>query len=332
MVSILKPEEFVFSFGGHAAIATVEPEAPFPLFTEDCFSGRLDTTSGQPREVAPYPRVNPLTGPIAVKGLNAGAIVAIHVAALEPARDWGVATISPDFGLLSGTRSTPNLQTPQAERVWIWTFDADGSSLVTEAAGGHRLRAPYRPFFGTIGVAPAHGEVRLSVAPGDFGGNLDIPELTTGTTLYLRANVDGGHLYFGDGHFAQGDGEIAGTAIEGAFNATVVTGVLAAQDGFDWPRIETDTHIGVVGCARPLEDAIRIATAGMVRWIAEAAGLDIMDAHQLVSQVCRLRIGNLVNPAYSALCMVPKSALEEVAPVMENIHQRLVASASIPVR
>lgn len=222
------------------------------------------------------------------------------------------------------------MQAPQAERVWIWTFESGGGTLSTEAANGRRLHAPFRPFFGTIGVAPAHGEVRLSVVPGDFGGNLDIPDLTTGTTLYLKANVDGGYLYFGDGHYAQGDGEIAGTAIEGAFNATIVAGVLPIQDAFDWPRIETDTHIGVIGCARPLEDAIRIATAGTVRWVAHAAGLDIMDAHQLVSQVCRLRIGNLVNPAYSALCTVPKSVLGNAAPIMENIHRRLVASASMP--
>lgn len=328
MVSIVKPEEFVFSFGGHVANNSVEPGEAFRIFTEDCFSGKLDTASGQPRDIAPYPKVNPLTGPIEVRGLKAGEIVAIHIAALEPARDWGVATISPDFGLLSGTRAIPNLQAPQDERIWIWTFDPDGAFLTTEGAGGRMLRAPYRPFFGTIGVAPAHGEVRLSVVPGDFGGNLDIPDLTIGTTLYLRANVDGGHLYFGDGHYAQGDGEIAGTAIEGAFNATVVTGAVADQQAFDWPRLETDTDIGVIGCARPLEDAVRIATAGMVKWVAAATGLDLMDAHQLVSQVCRLRIGNLVNPAYSALCLVPKSALGDAVAVMDNIHRRLAASVS----
>ena len=327
------PEEFVFSFGGHASASRVEPGVAFRIFTEDCFSGKLDAKSGRPREIAPYPPCNSLSGPYEVQGLRAGEIVAIHIAVLDPARNWGVATISPDFGLLSGTRSTPNLQKPQAERVWIWELDSGDQTLSTESAGRQRLRVPYRPFFGTIGVAPAHGEVRLSVVPGDFGGNLDIPDLTAGTTLYLKANVDGGHLYFGDGHYAQGDGEIAGTAIEGAFNATIVTGTLANHDELHWPRIETDTHIGVIGCARPLEDAVRIATAGTVRWVAHVTGMDIMDAHQLVSQVCRLRIGNLVNPAYSALCLVPKSMLGNAVAVMENIHERLVVSASsIPGR
>jgi acetamidase/formamidase len=182
---------------------------------------------------------------------------------------------------------------------------------------------PYRPFHGTLGVAPAHGEVRLGVVPGDFGGNLDIPALTEGATLFLRANVDGGHIYIGDGHYAQGDGEIAGTAVEGAFNTTLVAGAAPADPGLDWPRLETDSHIGVIGCARPIDDAARIAAAGLVGWVAELAGLNMMDAHQLVSQACRLRIGNLVNPAFTVLCSMPKAAIGADLAVAGGTHGRL---------
>ena len=299
-------EDFVFQLGGHTPRLSVRPGETFTVFTEDCFSGKLTSADGKPREVAPYPQVNPLTGPIHVKGIKAGDILAIRLLELEPARDWGVATISPDFGLLSGTRVSPNLQPEQGERVWIWRFSSDRTTLVTKADSDATLTAPYRPFHGTLGVAPAHGEVRLGVAPGDFGGNLDIPDLTAGATLYLRANVDGGHVYIGDGHYAQGDGEIAGTAIEGAFFTTLMIDRAEPDDSFDWPRLETETHIGVIGCARPLDDAVRIAVAGLVRWVASRTGLSVMDAHQLVSQNCRLRIGNLVNPAFSVLCSVSK--------------------------
>jgi acetamidase/formamidase len=304
-----REDDFVFHFGGHVPRRTVRPGEIFTVFTEDCFSGKLTDVDGRPREVAPYPRVNPLTGPIAVDGVVAGDILAIRLIALEPARDWGVATISPDFGLLSGTRANPNLQQPQDERVWIWTFDADRTSLATPTRSGAGLQVPFRPFHGTLGVAPAHGEVRLGVVPGDFGGNLDIPDLGPGATLYIRANVDGGHVYIGDGHYAQGDGEIAGTAIEGAFNTTLSINRLAPEDGFDWPRLETESHIGVIGCARPVEDAVRIAASGLVRWVARRTKLDLMDAHQLVSQCCALRVGNLVNPSFSVLCSIPKSVL-----------------------
>jgi len=75
---------------------------------------------------------------------------------------------------------------------------------------------------------------------------------------------------------------------------------------FDWPRLATPTMLGVIGAARPLEDAARIAVAGMVRWLAARRGLSLADAQQLVSQTCRLRIGNLVNPLYTVLCAVPR--------------------------
>lgn len=301
--------DFVFRLGGHAPRLSVRLDEAFTVFTEDCFSGKLSSTDGKPRAVAPYPQVNPLTGPIAVEGVKAGDMLAIRLLSLEPARDWGVATISPNFGLLSGTRVAPNLQPEQEERVWIWRFTADRTALTTKAENGVTLAAPYRPFHGTLGVAPAHGEVRLGVVPGDFGGNLDIPDLTAGTTLYLRANVDGGHIYIGDGHYAQGDGEIAGTAIEGALHTTLAVERAAPDESFDWPRLETETDIGVVGCARPVDDAARIAVAGLVRWVASRAELSVMDAHQLVSQTCRLRIGNLVNPAFSVLCSIAKQHL-----------------------
>ncbi len=319
-------DDFVFQIGGHAPRITIACRERLTVFTEDCFSGKLTTVAGRPREVAPFPCVNPLTGPIAIEGVAAGDIVAVHLAALEPVRDWGVATISPDFGLLSGTRVTPNLQAPQDERVWIWRFD-DGErrSLSTVAANGTTLRVPYRPFHGTLGVAPAHGEVRLGIVPGDFGGNLDIPDLGPGATLYLKANVDRAHLYIGDGHYAQGDGEIAGTAIEGAFHTTLVCDRLPIEPGFDWPRLETDGEIGVIGSARPLEDACRIAVAGLVRWVAGITGLPLADAHQLTSQSCRLRIGNLVNPAFSVLCAIDKSLLGTGSVTHGGVHAALRA-------
>ncbi|MEQ1955403.1 acetamidase/formamidase family protein [Mesorhizobium sp. CN2-181] len=298
--------EFVFRVGGHEPRLHVAQGEAFTVFTEDCFSGKLTSVDGEPRKVAPYPRVNPLTGPIHVEGVSAGDIVAIRLISLTPARQWGVATISPDFGLLSGTRVNPNLQEPQDEHVWIWRFSADGKVLETPTKDGRKLRVPYRPFHGTLGVAPAHGEVRLAVAPGDFGGNLDIPDLGPGSTLYLRANVDGAHVVIGDGHYAQGDGEIAGTAIEGAFNTTLMCERVEMDDAFDWPRFENDDVIGVIGCARPLDDACRIAVAGLVRWVVDRTALSVHEAHQLLTQCCRLRIGNLVNPSFSVMCSIDK--------------------------
>jgi acetamidase/formamidase len=313
---------FVFLYGAGEPRLRARLGEPLRVFTEDCFSGKLVAVDGKPREVAPFPRVNPLTGPIAVEGVRAGEILAIHLASLTPARDWGVSTVSPNFGALSGTRNTPNLQPEQAETVWIWRIGADGA-LATTTAEGREIGAPLRPFHGSLGVAPAHGELRLSVVPDSFGGNLDIPDLAAGATLYLRANVDEAMVYIGDGHFAQGDGELAGTAVEGALHTELVFARCGEDETVTWPRLETDAEIAVIGCARPLEDAVRIAAHGLVHWVRDLCGLELADAHQLVSQTCRLRLGNLVNPLYTAAAFIDKKRLPNPRPIFGDAHRTL---------
>ena len=313
---------YVFLYGAGEPRIRARLGEPLRVFTEDCFSGKLVAVDGKPREVAPFPRVNPLTGPIAIEGVRSGEILAIHLLSLAPARDWGVSTVSPNFGALSGTRNTPNLQPEQAEIVWIWRIGADGR-LTTTTASGREIGAPLRPFHGSLGVAPPHGEMRLSVVPDSFGGNLDIPDLGAGATLYLCANVDEAMVYIGDGHLAQGDGELAGTAVEGALDTELVFASCGDGDNMPWPRLETDTEIAVIGCARPLEDAVRIAAHGLVLWVAELCGLELADAHQLVSQNCRLRIGNLVNPLYTAAAFIEKNRLPVEVRVFEDTHRKL---------
>jgi acetamidase/formamidase len=124
-------------------------------------------------------------------------------------------------------------------------------------------------------------------------------------------------------NYAQGDGELAGTAVEGALNTRLVFEVLDARDAIEWPRIETDGEIGVVGCARPLEDAVRIATAGLVAWVSQLCALSTLDAYQFVSQTCRVRIGNLVNPLYSVAAFVPKALLPGRPVAFGGIHRAL---------
>jgi amidase len=314
-------DDYVFLYGAGQPRIRIRLGEKLRVFTEDCFSGKLTSADGKPREVAPFPRVNPLTGPIAVLGVRAGDLLAIHLISLNPARDWGVATVSPNFGALSGTRNNPNLQPEQMEKVWIWRVDR-ARKLVTTSAAGREIRAPLRPFHGSLGVAPPHGEVRLSVVPDAFGGNLDIPDLAAGSTLYIRANVDDAMVYIGDGHFAQGDGELAGTAVEGALETELMFNVCKADDIL-WPRIETDAEIAVIGCARPLEDAVRIAAEGLVRWVSGVCSFPLQEAHQLVSQTCRLRIGNLVNPLYTVAAFIDKGWLPTGTVIFDGAHDRL---------
>jgi acetamidase/formamidase len=161
-------------------------------------------------------------------------------------------------------------------------------------------------------VAPAGNEVRSSLVPDAFGGNMDTPQMRPGSTCFLRVNVEGALFSLGDGHYRQGEGEACGTAVEGAMTTTVIVELVKGGDsggGPAWPRIEDDTHWMTVGSSRPLEDAWRIGQTQLVRWFQELYGLHAMDAYQLLSQISEVPIANVVDANYSAVVKARKSLL-----------------------
>jgi amidase len=106
-------------------------------------------------------------------------------------------------------------------------------------------------------------------------------------------------------------------------NTELVFAGLDLSDGIEWPRIETNREIGVVGCARPLEDAARIASHGLIQWVAAICGLELHDAYELVSQTCRMRIGHLVNPLYTVAAFIDKRWLPGTPTIFGGVHGRL---------
>ncbi len=175
-------------------------------------------------------------------------------------------------------------------------------------ASEFRVELPMDPMLGTVGVAPAAGEVRSSLVPDTFGGNMDTPEMRAGATCYLGVNVDGALFSVGDGHYRQGEGEACGTAVEGAMNVTLIVDLIKGG-GPAWPRLETDGHLVVVGSSRPLEDAWRVSQVSMVAWLRELYGLDTLDAYQLLSQTSEAPLANVVDANYSAVTKVAKALL-----------------------
>jgi amidase len=144
--------------------------------------------------------------------------------------------------------------------------------------------------------------------PDDFGGNMDCPEVRAGNTVYLGVRVPGALLSFGDGHFAMGEGEIIGTAVEGAMNVELTVDLIKRRET-PWPRIENAEWMMSVGASRPLEDAARVAFKDMVAWVREKTGLSEMDAYEFVSQAARAPIVQLVDPQYTVLVKIEKSRL-----------------------
>ncbi|HEY3506656.1 MAG TPA: acetamidase/formamidase family protein, partial [Actinocatenispora sp.] len=279
-----KPDEYAYTFGGREAVRRVRPGDLVSLYTEDCFGGVVREVTDLPSAVCNFPYLNPVTGPFHVEGAEPGDTLALHFVDIAPARDWAVTTTLPHFGALTGTHTTATLQAPLEERVWKYEVDAAAGTVRYRASrSDYTVEMPLDPMHGTVGVAPAAGEAKLTITPDAHGGNMDTPELRAGVTVYIGVNVDGALFAIGDGHCRQGEGEVTGAAVEAAMN-TVVAVDLVKGVGTPWPRLESDDHLMSTGSARPLEDAFRISQHDLVTWTAELTGLDTLDAYQLVAQ------------------------------------------------
>ncbi len=314
------PDQYAWTFGGVAPTHTIKPGTALKLWTEDAFSGRLQRTTDRPSQVLDMTQVNPQTGPFFVEGAEPGDTLAIHIVDLTPARDWAASSTIPFFGALTGTDRTALLNEPLPERTWIYQLDRAAGTVRYEAAN-LTLDLPIAPMLGTVGVAPGGREVRTSLVPDNFGGNMDTPEMKPGTTCYLGVNVPGALFSVGDGHYRQGEGESCGTAVEGAMDVTLIVDLVKGAPTA-WPRLEHDDAYAVVGSSRPLEDAWRVSQVGMITWLGELYGLDPLDAYQLLTQISRSPLANVVDVNYSAVTKVEK-ALLPAARAYDGLHAHL---------
>ena len=306
-----KPEHraLAYTFGGVAPVLSIRPGTRLVAWTEDCYDGAVSGPRDLPSKVVAPGHDNPQTGPFYVEGAEPGDTLAIHIEKLEPASGRGISAFSPGFGGLNGTDRTAVLGAELPEKVWFYEVDrARGVARGKSEDGKLSWEIPLAPFLGCLGVAPGLGEARSTIVPDSFGGNMDCPEVRAGNTVYLGVRVPGGLLSFGDGHYAMGDGEIIGTAVEGPMNVEL-TVELVKKRATPWPRIENAEWMMSVGAARPLEDAARVAFKDMVEWVREKTGLSEMDAYQFVSQAARAPIVQFVDPQYTVLVKIPKARL-----------------------
>ncbi len=318
--------ELAWTFGGVPPVRTVAPGTVLELWTEDAFAGKVRAETDLVSRVCEFPFVNPQTGPFQVEGAEPGDTLAVHFVSIEPSRDWAVSTTVPLFGALTATHITAMLHEPLPEVVWVWQLDrATRTCRFRARDGGWAVDLPMDPMHGTLGVAPANLEVRSSLVPDAFGGNMDTPELRTGVTCYLGVNVPGALVSLGDGHARQGEGETCGVAVECAMDTVVVLDLVKGAP-CPWPRIESDTHIMSTGSARPLEDAFRIAQSDMVSWLHADFGLDVLDAYQLVSQAVEAPLANVVDVNYTSVAKMAKRWLPP-REVFAGTHGKLRAAA-----
>ena len=228
--------------------------------------------------------------------------------------------------MMMATSTTATLQPALLERTWIYELDLT-ERLVRYAAADTKFTAalPLDPMHGTVGVARELGEFRSSFTPGDWGGNMDTPEMRAGVTCYLGVNVEGALFSFGDGHARQGEGETCGVAVETAMDTVLILDLIKAT-GTPWPRIESDDFIITTGSTKPLEDAFRIAHSQMVHWVSELTGQSILDSYQFVSQTALTPVANVVDNNYTMVAKISKEYLGDVN-VMQGMHKKMRSKA-----
>ncbi|HET9275954.1 MAG TPA: acetamidase/formamidase family protein [Gemmatimonadales bacterium] len=249
-------------------------------------------------------------GPIYVEGATPEDILVVKIHRVQPNHHLAAARVSAGFGGLQTDSRTRLLNPPIPDRRYLWRLDTLRMTGTTPMPNSRvrEMTIDLRPMLGRVAVAPRGQEAFGGLWPGDFGGNMDAPEVRAGTTVYLPIFHPGAYFYFGDGHARQGQGEIAGTGLETSMDVVLELDLIKGKR-IAWPRLEDSTHIMVAGSARPLMDAFRIAHVELIDWLVDTYGFDRWDAYALLGQVGESTVANIVDPAYTVLAKVAKRYL-----------------------
>ncbi len=258
-----------------------------------------------------------VVGPIRIEGAEVGDLVALIVLETTPRVPYGVISNRHGRGSLPGelprTPGTVSVFTPIAERDGVLI----GRLPVVE--GGERVvEFPLRPFLGIMGVAVPGTERPHSVPPGRHGGNLDIRLLTAGSTLYVPVQVPGALAYVGDPHFAQGDGEVALTALEASLRVTVRFDLVKRADALAefgdlaGPLGRTADYLVPTGHDADLDEAVRDCVRQALTLIRTRWGLDEHLAYAYLSAATDFRISQVVDLVSGVHACIRESDFERV--------------------
>lgn len=242
-----------------------------------------------------------ITGPVYVEGAQPGDVLKIEIGRIVPS------SYALNFSYPAFAGAFPKLFSQGQLKYFL----LDNEKQRVEFAPG--IEIPLRPFPGLIAVARAEPGPYSTVPPGRFGGNLDINEMVSGTTVYLPVLVEGGLLWSGDSHAAQGNGEINLTALETSFKELPLTVTVLKGKKLEWPRVETPTHWIAVGYDKDLNQAFHMLQEQTTLLIAEQSGVSAAQARSAMLAQWDCRVSEIVNVLKGTYCMVPKSTSASAA-------------------
>jgi acetamidase/formamidase len=251
---------------------------------------------------------NPQTGPFYVEGALPGDTLVVRLTRIRTNRGWAG----------SGSTVMPNAVEPYhlAGLKWTetfnsrWTIDAGkGIARLEQPTDGLKdFVVPLKPMLGCIAVAPQQDWAVRTVDSGRFGGNMDYNQIVEGTTVYLPVYHPGALLFVGDGHAAQGDGELTGDALETSMDIEFTVDVIEGR-GVEHPLAENAESLMSVGIGGSLDRALQMATSGLMRWLERDYKLTASEAAIVVGFAMKYDVADLVGTQVSVVAKLPKAAL-----------------------
>jgi amidase len=295
----LRRDELIWSMSAeHPPVVTIDPGQRVRFETE-LNLGDVMHDIDEPFDLSKVPRwPNPATGPVAIRGATPDHVVTCDIESMDLIPP-GVTALVPGIGPFPD---------------WLREREFGLHARVVDIADGFvhwqgGLKIPVSPMVGVIGCAPELEGVSTR-DNGTHGGNLDVQEIGPGCRVIVPVAVDGALFALGDCHAVQGDGELCGMgAIECRTRTTARLDLAPRPPEMRWPRIETESHIGAIACARPLEDAFRIAVRELVAWMEADYGMTTEDSVLLLGQVAEARATQIVNPKYTYIVKIARRYL-----------------------
>jgi acetamidase/formamidase len=287
--------------GAHAPVLRIKPGDRVVTKTIDAAGVDWD---GKSVGVGP----NPQTGPFYIEGAEPGDMLVVTFEKIDTNR-----TTAYSSSLLAPYAVTPNsiaTRTDRDARRITWTIDKAAGVVRPEAGAldGPPIQLPIRTMLGCVGVAPARKEAIATSTPGAFGGNMDYAGVNAGVKVSLPVSEAGALLFIGDGHARQGEGEVVGTGLETSMDVEFTVD-LVKKKTIGWPRLENETHLMVLGSARPLLEALQLATTEMQRLLVTDYGYTERSAASLMGQALEYEIANVVDPSFTVVAKIRKSVL-----------------------
>lgn len=252
---------------------------------------------------------NPQTGPFFVETAAPGDVLVVHVTRLRLNRDYAV---SDDF--VVGRALDPDLAAALKDngKTVRWHLDAVRGVALSESPGEHlkQFSVPLRPMLGCVAVAVSPATAAPGTGDsGSYGGNMDFNEVVEGATVYLPVSVPGALLYFGDGHAAQGDGELNGNALETSMDVELTVDVIPSKR-IPGPRVESETHLMAMGLAGSVDDAVRSATSNMARWLRDDYKLNPSELAQVLGTSAEYKVSEVADRNAGVVLKIRKDRLQ----------------------